>query len=109
MIPKMIRMAMIIIFTIINIGIFAQETSSGNVYKDLRRNFDLKNAKFVIIVDNKHETVDTLTLSKINPDWLEKVNILKVDPTRKDSEISTVEIYIRKEYKKKTLKVIKVD
>jgi hypothetical protein len=108
----MTRLTQLLIFALLIIGpgLYAQNdslnASTGNIYKDLSKNLDIKDAKFILIMNNDQELIDTSMLKKIDPDWLEKVNILTLDPNQSDSKISTVEIYIRKKYVGKAKKVI---
>jgi len=81
--------------------------STGSIYRDLSKSFDIKSAKFILILNKDKEQVDTILLNKIDPNWLEKVNTLTFDPNKSDSKISTVEIYIRKKYVKNVKIILK--
>ena len=80
--------------------------STGNIYQDLSKSFDIKNAKFILIMNKDKSQIDTSQLRKIDPNWLEKVNTLNIDPNKADSKISTIEIYIRKKYIKNAKHVL---
>lgn len=106
------KLTLLLFFTLLFIcsGIYAQKDSShkstGNIYQDLSKNFDIKDAKFIVIMKKNHVLIDTAMLNKIDPNWLEKVNILTSDPNQRSSKISTIEIYIMKKHIRKTKKVI---
>jgi hypothetical protein len=80
--------------------------SNCSIYQELSKYLDIKDAKFVLILNNDHVLIDTTVLNKINSQWLEKVNVLHLDPNQKDSKVATVEIYIRKRYISKTKKIV---
>ena len=107
-----IKHTILIIFTLLFLGplLYSQtdslNISTGTIYRDLSKTYDINNAKFILIMNKDREQVDTSQLSKIDPNWLEKVNILNIDPNKTDSKISTVEIYIRKKYFKNVKRVI---
>jgi hypothetical protein len=84
----------------------SSSTSSGNIYKDLSKDLIIKDAKFILVMGKNREVIDTTTLKNVNPNWLEKVNILTADTSQMKSKISSVEIYIRKKYFNNVKKLI---
>ena len=98
------------VFFLAGVNLYAQDSSgSGDLYKDLSRNFDIKAARFIVIVKKVSLPADTVTLKKINTDWLEKVDIRTVDKENIHSPADTVLVYVNRKYKRAVKKLIKIE
>jgi hypothetical protein len=106
---KVLKIAFTIIF-IMSIGSFAQNDtkrmSTGDLYQDLSRYSDVKDAKFVLVLNKDSVHIDTTVLRKINTVWIEKVETFTKDKNQKSSPTESVFIYVRSKYVKKAKDVI---
>jgi hypothetical protein len=100
---KTIKIILVLHF-LLSISLFAQidstRQSTGDIYQDLSKWADISNARYGLVVNKDTMIIDTVTLKKIDPDWVEKVNILTSDENDPNSPVAFVYIYIHGKNKK---------
>ena len=84
--------------------------NGSDIYQDLKKKSKIKDAQIILVLNGDKVLIDTLTLKKINPNWLEKIDILTTDTSSKIENVikPTVMIYIRQKDIKETKRVIDI-
>jgi hypothetical protein len=87
---------------LMNLNLYSQNNvtrhSTGSLYQDLSRDINIKDARFVLVIKSDSVHIDTTTLRKIDPDWVDKVEMFTLDKNQIDSPIASIYVYIGRKY-----------
>lgn len=98
MIKKLNIVVVLIIF--ISLNSYSQKDSISNSSTETSKDINIKDAQFVLVLKKTEVSIDTLTMKKINPDWVDKVEVIRFDNSiiRETPTKSTILIYIKRKY-----------
>jgi hypothetical protein len=87
-----------LIFFSINLHAQNDTTKSSSVF--ISKDINYKNAQFVLVLKKDKLLIDTLALKKINPDWIDKVEIVRYDSSiiSESTTKPSILIYVKRRY-----------